>query len=277
MSDPSERAARIDPRLVRLLGDTAVRYSAQVLVADFLPGGPKLYNGTATLVQLGSKKFAVTCAHVVAKHRQIWAKGRRSLFQIGNLRFEPLQQRYTEEPNLDLVTIELSELQAEQVIKNEGTDKGFLVPVRWPPAPVSTADWLGLGGYPGEWRERETQARVGFKGYSIVATPVTSVSEFGISCQFARDRWSWVNRGDNLQDPVGLGGMSGGPALVWREAPFLHWEFAGIIYEFNCSIDVMLLRPAQLLGEDGSISSPPWTNVTRRCEEDDGEEPGNNC
>jgi hypothetical protein len=84
------------------------------------------------------------------------------------------------------------------------------------------------------------------------------VTEFKISCKFARENWIWVDKQEGLEDPIGLGGMSGGPALVWREGPVLHWELAGIITDHSCTFDLMFLCPANLLREDGSIISPPW-------------------
>jgi hypothetical protein len=273
MDDTSRQGSRINPDVVSQLGEIALRHSAQVLIADFFPEGPKINSATATLLQIGSKRLAVTCQHVIAKHRKVGTKRRPSLFQIGNLAFEPLNERIVEEPKLDLATIELSDFQADQIIRrNVGTEKAFLVPVRWPPNAVTTADSLGIGGYPGDWRFQGPGNQVEFNGYSIAATPVTSVSEFTISCQFARDHWNWVGKKEGLKDPIGLGGMSGGPAFVWRESPVLHWEFAAFVYEFNCNIDVMLLRPAALVGEDGSITSPPWTSTCSGADDDDDDE-----
>ena len=86
----------------------------------------------------------------------------------------------------------------------------FFLPVSWPPSPVKDTDWVALGGHPGAWRERVACNVVEFKGYSLGSTPVTSISEQSIGCQFARDRWVTVNRTDGLPEPQELG-MSGGP------------------------------------------------------------------
>jgi hypothetical protein len=48
--------------------------------------------------------------------------------------------------------------------------------------------------------------------------------------------------------------MSGRPAFAVRT---LNWDFAGIIYEFSPMFDIMFLRPARLIAEDGSITSHP--------------------
>jgi hypothetical protein len=96
----------IDPKLARVLGDIALKHSAQILIAEELTtGGWELHNGTATLLQLGSKKFAVTCWHVIAKHRKTWSEGRTSLFHIASFKFEPLHQQVFEDENLDLAVI----------------------------------------------------------------------------------------------------------------------------------------------------------------------------
>lgn len=50
-----------------------------------------------------------------------------------------------------------------------------------------------------------------------------------------------------------LGGLSGGPVFAWRKMPLLIAEIVGFIYEYQESLDLMLVRSANVVREDGSI------------------------
>jgi hypothetical protein len=236
--------------LGKCLGEFPLRYATQVLIADLSPGGPQLNNGTATLLELESKKLAITCSHVIEKYRAHWMSNRRAIFQIGTVKLNPIAQILSDSPEADLATILLSNDQAEKL-----TDSGmqFFVPVSWPPAPVTDKDWIAVGGYPAVWRDRVAWDTLEFKGYSIGATPVTTVRETQIGCRFERDRWVWNSKLDGLVDPLDLGGMSGGPAFVLRS---LHWELAGVVFEFNPNLDVLFLRPAHMIERNGLVRGP---------------------
>ncbi|MBZ0170079.1 hypothetical protein MELA_03001 [Candidatus Methylomirabilis lanthanidiphila] len=51
-----------------------------------------------------------------------------------------------------------------------------------------------------------------------------------------------------------LGGLSGGPVFVWRKTPILVAELVGFIYEYQETLDLMLVRAARVVREDGTIS-----------------------
>jgi hypothetical protein len=145
----------------------------------------------------------------------------------------------------------LSEEQAG-VIEKDG--KRIFLPASWPPAEIKEGDWVALGGYPGTLREQKAWNVLDFTTYSIGATPVTSASETKIGCRFERERWVKGHGRDGEPDPEDLGGLSGGPAFILRE---LHWELAGIMFEFSSTFDIMFLRPAHTIQEDGSIRPLP--------------------
>jgi hypothetical protein len=234
--------------LGQALGDIPLGHSQPALVADLSPGGPHLFNGTATLVELGSKKLAITCHHVLQKYVELRNAGRLALFQIGKAVLDPVSQLIASDSKTDLAIIGLS---AEQIITLEkGSEARFLVPPRWPPNPVKEGDFVSLGGYPGSFRKVISWDTLDFTSYSVGATPVSTVSETSIGCRFERDRWVWTDKRPGLVDPKELGGLSGAPAFVLRE---IHWELAGIIFEFSEDFDIMFLRPASVIGLDGSI------------------------
>lgn len=234
--------------LPKQLGGFPLKFAKAAVIVDLSPGGPRFSNGTATLLELGGKKIAITCFHVIQWYRRLWRDDRESIFQIGNLKLEPTYQVIEEDSDLDLATIELSDQQANDLEKDGAQ---FFAPVCWPPAPVdSSSDWLAIGGFPGSMREHIGGNVLDVVGYSVGATPVSSVSEKKIVCRFERDRWIWSHNPRDLPDASNLGGMSGGPGFVLRR---LHWEFAGIIFQFSEGLDAMLLRPATLIREDGSL------------------------
>jgi hypothetical protein len=135
----------IDPRLAKCLGEFPITYAAPILIADLSRGGPQFNNGTATLIELESKKLVITCAHVIDKYGENWMEDRRSLFQIDNVRLEPFSQLIAEDRTSDLATIELSE---DQIKKLEEGGKRFFLPRKWPPDSATTNDWIALGGFP---------------------------------------------------------------------------------------------------------------------------------
>jgi hypothetical protein len=53
----------------------------------------------------------------------------------------------------------------------------------------------------------------------------------------------------------GLGGLSGGPVFVWRKTPILIAELVGFIYEYQESLDLMLVRSAAVIRADGTLDA----------------------
>jgi hypothetical protein len=207
-------------------------------------------SGTATLADLGSGPIAITCAHVLARYRDLRDCGRNVPFQIGNLTLDPIAQLVAEDPGMDLATIRLSDRQAA-ILRDDGVSGGSIFrPRTWPPPAVKTGDIIALGGFPGDWRVRSAIDELEFRGYGVGATSVSSVSETQFACQFDRDRWVWSFRLDGLAGQPELGGMSGGPAFLYNG---LRFDLVGIISEFSSSIDIMFLKPARLIRFDGTL------------------------
>jgi hypothetical protein len=105
----------MNSRLAKCLGQFPIAYAAPILIADLSRGGPRFNSGTATLIEIDSKKLAITCAHVIHKYRDNWIADRESLFQIDNVRLEPFSQLIAENRESDLATIELTQDQIRTV------------------------------------------------------------------------------------------------------------------------------------------------------------------
>ncbi len=50
-----------------------------------------------------------------------------------------------------------------------------------------------------------------------------------------------------------LGGLSGGPVFVWRKEPILIAELVGFICEYQHTLDLMYIRLANVIREDGTF------------------------
>lgn len=241
-------------------GEILSKYPLYYAKALFFGGRPKkgqlskINNATATLLELPTGMFAITCAHVIDGYRQFLAEQKHdALFQIGDLAFDPIAQLASEHKEIDLAVIRLTNQQAKQIATGNEIGSRFVKPTKWPPAPVKKGDVITFGGFPGALRERKEFDEFVFGTFSAAGIFVSAAREVEFVCQFERDYWiaSFSEAG---KDPLALrqlGGLSGAPVFADRG---LHLEFAGIVYEFSGEFDIMRIRPATLLGGDGQIT-----------------------
>lgn len=205
-------------------------------------------SGSASLVQLGTRHFAVTCAHVIAGYRQRLEQEPDCIFQLGNCRLNPLGQLALDDQHLDASAIALTPEQAHEITHHEGEfGRHFVVPPHWPPEPVSERDFVAFGGFPGELRKVQSFDELSFGTFGSAAARVTAAREDYIVCQF--DEENWVRCGFE-QSPVSIGGMSGGPVFALRtsaETQITTYEFIGHIYEFSEDFKLLYIRLARAL------------------------------
>jgi hypothetical protein len=215
----------------------------------------EFHTATATLVNLGRGPLAITCAHVIADYRERWEVG-RALIRVGNIRVSPSQLGGCDR-DLDLAVIRLSDEQAEELLSEDGIATQFYQPPRWPPAPAKEGEWVAIGGFPAQWRQKRSDTReIIFGYYGIGATRVTSASERHFGCQFEREHWIWMSRKAEFTDLTAMGGLSGGPVFAERH---LHRALVGIVSDFGQNGDIMLMAHAHWVNEDGSIrTDQPW-------------------
>lgn len=240
-------------------GEIMVKYPLQYCKAVFLGGRPrksgttKVFNGTATLLELPSGIYAVTCAHVIDAYYDVRNELGDALLQIGMTEISVEDQLVCKNDTTDLVTIRLTTAQLDALQREGEIGSRVIRPAKWPPEPVEVGQPIMFGGFPGAWREWVAHDELVFGSFSTAGIKVTTSHSDRLSCQLERDYWiSSVARGDSdkaitLKE---LGGLSGGPAFVDRG---LQFEFAGIIYQHAESFDILFLRPAGLINPDGSI------------------------
>ncbi|MBI3811364.1 MAG: hypothetical protein HY283_04055, partial [Nitrospirae bacterium] len=171
------------------------------------------------------------------------------IFQIGNHKLNPVSRIIDENKKLDLVTIDLTGIDVDQLSTLPNVGSSFHEPSRWPPAEVKQGNFVLFGGFPWKWRKQLSPIDFEFGIFSSGACHVTSVSEDHIMCRFEREHWisSW-QEGPPL-DLHDLGGLSGSPVFVIRP---LFFEFIGITREFSPGLDSLEIRIAKYLNAAGS-------------------------
>ncbi|CAN5771909.1 hypothetical protein BH11PSE7_BH11PSE7_31390 [soil metagenome] len=214
----------------------------------------KVFNSTATFLALPSGTYAVTCAHVVDAYRDVESQFGSVLLQIGMTEIDLSSQLVCKNDKVDLATIRLTQAQVDSLLTQGEIGSRVIQPAKWPPNPISEGDAVLFGGFPGAWRERPGFDELVFGTFSAAGIRVSSSHKDRFTCQLDREHWvdslsgGESGRSIHLRD---LGGLSGGPAFVDRA---LHFEFAGLIYEYSAEYDIVFLRPAGLIQEDGSIT-----------------------
>ena len=238
------------------LSDQLIKYPLQFCVPCFFSIRPsKLYcplvkSGTISLIKFDQLKLGVTCYHVVQGFRELKGKFPDALFQIGNFAFDLLANLIDESKDLDIATINLSNTDLEEI--SIGRRIAYFEPSTWPPGVLKRGDFVTLGGFPRIWRKQINNLEVEFESFSLGATKVTDVSHKSIVCLLEREFWIHPAGHERALRLVSFGGLSGGPAFIFRS---LVSEFVGIIYEYSENNEYFLLSRCSPIGKDGKIGS----------------------
>jgi hypothetical protein len=223
--------------------DEISKYAVRFAMPVFFGASPHqsysafLRNGTVTLLRLGSRFLGVTCYHVLDGFRQL-PSSQRGIFQLGPIVMEPENHLIAEDRERDIAVIDLTSFVGTSTGLRE---PNFVEPLSWPPADLSTDDVICLGGFPGIWRDQVDLGHLRFYSFSSGASEVTSVREDVIVTRVRVEVWG------------SLGGLSGGPVFAWRKTPILVAELVGFVYEYQESLDLMFVRSAAVLSEEGRI------------------------
>lgn len=235
--------------------DEISRYPVRFAVPVFFGDSPSrsfsasLQNGTASLLKLRDRFLAITCHHVLQGFRERSATG-TSYFQIGHIRMAPDQYVIAESSALDLAVIDLTSFVGREPYV---TEAAFASAPQWPPKSVTTDDVICMAGFPGVWRDQVDLAYLRFYSFSSGAAEVVSVREQQIASTVQlQDCVTQINHGLVMGS---LGGLSGGPVFAWRKQPVLHAELIGFIFEYQESLDLMLVRSASVIREDGTLDA----------------------
>lgn len=233
--------------------DEISKYPVKFAVPVFFGDSPNssyaasLRNGSATLLRLGDRFLGVTCHHVLEGFRQS-RETQRGIFQLGPIRMDPEQHLISEDHERDIAVIDLTGF--VDTVPELSVAK-FVQPTTWPPGDVSTDDVICLAGFPGIWRDQMDLGYLRFYSYSSGAAEVVSVrDEIIVTTVQITDCVIQINHGKVWGS---LGGLSGGPVFVWRKTPILVAELVGFIFEYQESLDLMFVRSATVIRDDGRI------------------------
>jgi hypothetical protein len=233
------------------LADFPLRFSAPVVFSEVPSRGqpPSLNNGTISLVELGGRQFGITCHHVISAFREKHSSTSSSIFQIGNLKINPLERVISESKDLDLAILDLSDVDSGQI--SMGREVNFFQPVSWPSSTVAPGQFVAFGGFPGVWRNYPEHLEITFDSFSLGATMVSDVGARNVVCKLEREYWIQSSGPWPVQDFQQFGGLSGGPVFIFNG---LKAEFVGVIYEYSTTDDYLLIRPSSFINEDGMLA-----------------------
>lgn len=207
-----------------------------------------LRNGTATLLKLRDRFLGVTCQHVLDGYRRLKAEAPDTVFYFGSVQFDAEKHLICEDRDRDLAILDLASYVSK---RGDLIESDFVQPMTWPPQDVSERDVLCLAGFPGIWREQLGFGHLRFYSFNTGTAPVLSVRDDKIVTTIQiQDCLTQINGGKIWGS---LGGLSGGPVFVWRKTPILVAELVGFIYEYQESLDLLFVRLAKVIGEDGTL------------------------
>ena len=112
----------------------------------------------------------------------------------------------------------------------------------------------GVVSHPGQWPHGGyNEIQCPLYSYSSGAAEVLSVGDNQVATTVQiQDCITQINHGKVWGS---LGGLSGGPVFAWRKTPVLIAELIGFIYEYQESLDLMLVRSAVVIREDGTLDA----------------------
>ena len=238
--------------LAQKLVDFPLRYATGIYFGNLPPVNdlPVVNSGTASLISLNNKPVAITCSHVIDKYRHLKEESPEIIFQIGNLKLDPIPKIISEssKDNLDIVIIDLEGENLEELKFGNVENLDFFVPSKWPPGEVNIDQFVAFAGFPGAWRESVDSSSLVFNAFTCGACLVGSVTDDHLCCVIERQQWivSYERAGFDGFELMKLGGLSGGPVFFLNE---LFWEFVGIIYEHNEAFDILYVRKSRFISD----------------------------
>lgn len=208
-----------------------------------------LRSATVSLLRFGELSVGVTCQHVLHRYREVKTNNPNTIFQIGSIQFDPVECLISEDSELDLVTLDLSQIAGSA---NGLPQSSFIEPKTWPPEKVCENDILCLAGFPGIWRDKVARNELRFHSFSSGATFVRDANDTRFIVQIHSDEEIvTINKGLTLGS---LGGLSGGPVFCWRTDGILRAELVGFVFQYAEQMDLMFVRSARVLNQDGTLN-----------------------
>ena len=235
-------------RLANPLFDEMSKYPRQFAHPVFFRDAVgKTRNGSGFLVLLEGRTFGITCHHVVAGYREQKAQS-GATFQFGAAQIEPLKHIVDESEVLDIVVFDFTEL-----VDTPGglTAASRISPAAWPPGPLVDDDVLALAGFPGSGRQDYDDNYYRFHSFSAGTVEIASLRESHLYTRIELDQS--IVAGARPEITSELGGLSGGPVLVWRKGVVLKTELVGMVVEYQKNLDLLFVRRLGCVRSNGTL------------------------
>lgn len=212
-------------------------------------------NGSGFLLNLGAETILVTAAHVYEGYLEAKKINPKLRNAVGDLPFN-LEERLIDSLGskvLDIATFQILDVEIPKLGKHVCYGA-----VDWPPAAVIEDQSIFFGGYPGVERFKVGPQAYDF-GLYVALTPVSSSSERHFACSFERGNWlDTIGKGLPPLD-FDMGGMSGGPAFLFKESDgeLISWDLIGVLYNATNSMgEIVLFHHAKYIKPDGFLIPP---------------------
>ena len=203
-----------------------------------------LHNGTVCFVDTGTRTIAITAAHVYRQYLKDKATDAAIVCQFGGITVQPAEKLIDCDDRLDLATFDTSDVVAA------ASGASVHVPNSWPTSSIREGDAIMFGGFPGVLRSEGADVlNTPFQSFAGAATNVGS-DNIGLTLDLPNLYWP-QNHGGLFN--AHLGGLSGGPVFRVISTPIERLELAAIIYEYQTSYELMLVRPLTLIEPDGHL------------------------
>jgi len=147
----------------------------------------ELNNGTISFLELEHRQIGITCFHVLEAYRQKRQQDSTVDCYLGLLSLDLVPRIIDQDPELDIVTLDLSGLNLKHVSDHPQISSAFFCPAVWPCTKVQEGDFITFGGFPRLFRVPLNFRDLVFGSFSYVGCRVASVREEHIVCQFERE------------------------------------------------------------------------------------------
>jgi hypothetical protein len=218
-------------QMLRLAGG----YAVPIMFGDPAWKEGHLSGATGFVVRTPSEHLLITASHVLAGYETFSSEHLESIWQVGNLGFDPGGRVALRNRKADVVAVRLSQAEAEKVGSSIAS-----CPHGWPPPSPEVGDHVVMSGFPRRLRDTSRPGHIGSGPLSMFLR-VDSVGDDYFYCQVEREELIDCNEEDLLPENSDFGGWSGSPILLTED---LAYPVVALVSEYQTNFG--LLRAATL-------------------------------
>lgn len=229
-----------------------------VLLAEHPGMGDYTNSGTMTLLASPNGIIGITCSHILEEYVKLALQGVNLLLEVGECKIDPNKHLISHNSALDLCTFSFTTQEYMQMKANQEIIGSNCISIIHR-TPIQAGDYITIGGFPGQWRDKLNNTTFRFDSFSFAGCAITtSLDEHFTSRIDCLNKWPRTLDKHSRNIPSHPGGLSGGPILINKlsENGFFHWELVGIITDGHFFNDTTLLIygvPARHIQPDGTI------------------------